>query len=563
MDSKEQIMSCYEEYITRLTNGINQIQAISAKNKKFEKILQKCLEDLQVMLEESRSQMQQVMKETVWDKLVIAFFGETNAGKSTIIETFRVKFNDASRLSAIEENGGEGVDGLIVGDGRQDFTQVYEKYNLMIDDHPFIMIDVPGIEGKESFYLEEISSALKQAHCIFYVQGHNKKPDAATTEKIKRFLSDWVDVYSIYNVKGGVSNYDEEEERETLLTPSVEKVQQSITDVFNTVLPGVYRGNVTCQGYLALMSVASFHKTRSKLIKDQEKITSYFNGRENVESFSRFDAITELVKSQSVNFSEHILEANRQKLDSLQARIRGGIDSTIANQTEGLDKYITQLRTFKNNVVSAQSDVQSILQGQIQSELSQVFSALKTAANDIIDNAGSQKEWSERLSNRFSRILSRFESVIKSYYSEAYTKFKEKVEAKRKDLDSILYRKITIPDIDLDVRVDISRIMEPLRYKFKDDFLKSIFDGVFNPIGTLIKVFTDPDDGRDEAKRNVSEELEKAKSFVRGQLDKETEVVSESLKKEVRSIEESVNSEMSNIRKLDRELIELRHMFSE
>lgn len=241
-------MSCYEEYITRLTNGINQIQAISAKNKKFEKILQKCLEDLQVMLEESRSQMQQVMKETVWDKLVIAFFGETNAGKSTIIETFRVKFNDASRLSAIEENGGEGVDGLIVGDGRQDFTQVYEKYNLMIDDHPFIMIDVPGIEGKESFYLEEISSALKQAHCIFYVQGHNKKPDAATTEKIKRFLSDWVDVYSIYNVKGGVSNYDEEEERETLLTPSVEKVQQSITDVFNTVLPGVYRGNVTCQG---------------------------------------------------------------------------------------------------------------------------------------------------------------------------------------------------------------------------------------------------------------------------------------------------------------------------
>ena len=139
--------------------------------------------------------------------------------------------------------------------------------------------------------------------------------------------------------------------------------------------------------------------------------------------------------------------------------------------------------------------------------LSQVFSALKTAANDIIDDAGSQKEWSKRLSRRFSRILSGFESVIKDYYSEAYIKFKEKVEAKRKDLDSILYRKITIPDIDLDVRVDISKIVDPLRYKFKDDFLKSVFAGVFNPIGTLIKVFTDPDDGRDEAKRNVSERV--------------------------------------------------------
>ena len=36
--------------------------------------------------------MQRCVKDMPWDKLMIAFFGETNAGKSTIIETFRILF---------------------------------------------------------------------------------------------------------------------------------------------------------------------------------------------------------------------------------------------------------------------------------------------------------------------------------------------------------------------------------------------------------------------------------------------------------------------------------------
>lgn len=40
-----------------------------------------------------------------WEKFTIAFFGETNAGKSTIIESLRILFNEQSRQQLLEQNG--------------------------------------------------------------------------------------------------------------------------------------------------------------------------------------------------------------------------------------------------------------------------------------------------------------------------------------------------------------------------------------------------------------------------------------------------------------------------
>ncbi|MFC4276120.1 hypothetical protein [Achromobacter aloeverae] len=40
-----------------------------------------------------------------WDKFTLAFFGETNAGKSTIIESMRILFDEESRQQLLRENG--------------------------------------------------------------------------------------------------------------------------------------------------------------------------------------------------------------------------------------------------------------------------------------------------------------------------------------------------------------------------------------------------------------------------------------------------------------------------
>lgn len=563
LKTKDQVLACYQAYIDTLSIAIQDIQTISAKNQKFERIQDRCVGEISNLLNESRAQMEQVMAETVWDKLVIAFFGETNAGKSTIIETFRVMFNDESRLSAIRKNGGKGVDGLIVGDGRQDFTQVYEKYNLEIDGSPFVLIDVPGIEGKESDYLKEIRSALKQAHCVLYVQGHNKKPDAATAEKIKGFLSDWVDVYSIYNVRGGVCDYDEVEERLTLITPRVKEVQESIKRVFEEILDTVYKGNVTCQGYLALLSVANIHESRQKLIEDQKKLENIFGDQRKIEIFSGFSAITDLVRSQATNFSTHILEANVQKLRSLSNRILNGVNETIMSQKDGLDKLVDQLRHFKNTIGEIRIDEITKLRSRLYSEQSQMFWALNAAAIDIIDSGSNEKEWKIRLTSRFDTIMSLFTDTLKTEYSKTVSVYQQRITAKRKDLDEIIYQEINIPEPRIRIDIDLSDILKALQFNVIDDLLKALIKSVLNPIGTLIRVFKHSEDGRDKSKRLFREMLENKQSYVRDCLDNETAKIQEALKNQERIIGKAVSEEIDNINSLKMDLENLRLVFKQ
>lgn len=51
-----------------------------------------------------RAEIDELEQITEWDKFCISFFGETNAGKSTIIESLRIIYNEESRLQKILQN---------------------------------------------------------------------------------------------------------------------------------------------------------------------------------------------------------------------------------------------------------------------------------------------------------------------------------------------------------------------------------------------------------------------------------------------------------------------------
>ena len=146
----ERFEARYQELSSYLCSIAAKIDAIRTDNTKQAGIKKNLLAFLETYIKDSMNKLGEIKTGARWDKLVIAFFGETNAGKSTIIETFRILF-DESRNRA----GKEG-DGLIVGDGRSDFTKVYEEYNLKINGKEFILIDVPGIEGREEDFRDEI-----------------------------------------------------------------------------------------------------------------------------------------------------------------------------------------------------------------------------------------------------------------------------------------------------------------------------------------------------------------------------------------------------------------------
>ncbi len=60
-------------------------------------------EHLGFMNEEFKREIKRLESSSEWDKLCIAFFGETNAGKSTIIESLRIIYDEESRRKEILE----------------------------------------------------------------------------------------------------------------------------------------------------------------------------------------------------------------------------------------------------------------------------------------------------------------------------------------------------------------------------------------------------------------------------------------------------------------------------
>lgn len=447
LSSKDEIKKAYKNLQEILQSTQRDVFDLNGVNSQFNTVKGKIAFAFDSKIKEAKKELDVALKDTVWDNLVIAFFGETNAGKSTIIETFRILFDDKRKKE----------DGLIVGDGRHDFTKTYEEYHLSIAGHPFTLIDVPGIEGNESEFKDVIKTALHKAHCIFYVQGHNKKPDRATAEKIKKYLGDWVKVYSIYNVRGGVSNYDEEEERETLITSGILKAESLIRAEFKTILGDVYAGHVTLQGLLAMSAKASFSSKREDLIRGQQKLLKYFGGSaDKVLEFSQFKTLITLVEQKSSNFKSEIIEANKQKLISLAGNIATDIEQVMESQKNYLANLELNLRTINREVCnnSMDSALRNIT-NKTRNAITSAYGELKLEIFDLIDNEPSNIN---QLAEQYQEdVIENLENRIKSIVNDELKKVRDTANRKIKDLDGVNIKPIQFnQSIDLETEIDFS-----------------------------------------------------------------------------------------------------------
>ncbi len=118
------------------------------RDERLQKSNQEALEVFQKLEFESLKELESLKNNEEWENFTIAFYGETGAGKSTLIECLRLFFKERSkmdqqerfrRLYAEKNHRGNGhalldlekfQDGAIIGDGRSDFTEKNQILHL-------------------------------------------------------------------------------------------------------------------------------------------------------------------------------------------------------------------------------------------------------------------------------------------------------------------------------------------------------------------------------------------------------------------------------------------------
>ncbi len=268
-------------------------------DERLRKSNQEALKVFKNLESESLKELESLKNNEEWEKFTIAFYGETGAGKSTLIECLRLFFKEPGKMDQQERfkrlyanmknhESSEYAeleklqDGAIIGNGRSDSTLETKSYTLKHNNQSFVLLDVPGIEGDEKKVKQQISNATKKAHAIFYVTKTPNPPQKGeerkegTIEKIQRQLGSQTEVWAIFNKP--INN--PRALKDKLINESEKESLKILNEKMKAILGKHY------EGYKAVSTQAAFYGLSSALLpetdfyKNKQKFLEFFKAEE-------------------------------------------------------------------------------------------------------------------------------------------------------------------------------------------------------------------------------------------------------------------------------------------
>jgi len=300
-------------------------------------------------------------------------------------------------------------DGLIIGTGEADFTKGNVVYEFIDNERPFQLLDVPGIEGDESKYEPIVEQAVAKAHLVFYINGTNKKPEVVTAKKIKHYLRRDASVFAICNVKGKGDSYEFPEDREKLDVKNVVEAKRQTREVLENVVGKEHLlGVESVQGLVAFSSLAvndlgysTIHNSRQNdLLKAQKGYMKDFNGITEMRSFSKIDAISDVIRAKLDTYKEDIIESNKKKLIrlisdnierlSVMSEEQKKITENVKKEFFNCEDYINKsIASFKISITNKRNQA-----------LNKMFTNIEDGVCNIIRDNYDQKDRIEGLVNK-------------------------------------------------------------------------------------------------------------------------------------------------------------------
>jgi hypothetical protein len=104
MDSTQDFKGLYRDVSENMAAAMAEVSKLTVSNKEGQERLDHIAHTLTGIQSGFDAELEFLEVNAEWEKFTMAFFGETNAGKSTIIESLRILFNESSRQQLIEDN---------------------------------------------------------------------------------------------------------------------------------------------------------------------------------------------------------------------------------------------------------------------------------------------------------------------------------------------------------------------------------------------------------------------------------------------------------------------------
>ncbi|CAB3628797.1 Uncharacterised protein [Achromobacter spanius] len=104
MNAAQAFDRLYQDISQNIAGAISDLNQLKIEDTQGERELSGLTLRLRHMQDRFSRELDLLKSNTEWDQFTIAFFGETNAGKSTLIESLRILLDETSRRQLIEQN---------------------------------------------------------------------------------------------------------------------------------------------------------------------------------------------------------------------------------------------------------------------------------------------------------------------------------------------------------------------------------------------------------------------------------------------------------------------------
>ncbi|MGL2885778.1 GTPase [Helicobacter pylori] len=424
------------------------------KDEKLKRFNQEALEVFQKLERESLKELESLKNNEEWENFTIAFYGETGAGKSTLIECLRMFFKERSKVDQQErfkrlysnyqnnyqndERKKQAIlnrltslqDGAIIGDGRSDFTLKTRSYSFQYNHQNFILLDVLGIEGSEQKVIDQISNATQKAHAIFYVTKTPNPPQKGeegkrgTIEKIQRQLDSQTEVWAIFNKPINSPRALKDE----LVNKNEKESLKILNKEMKNILGEHYKGHKAVSAQAAFYGISQALIPETDFDKSKQKFLKDFKAGELLYQ-SHFKPLGEFIAEELLkNSRAKIIQSNCNKalkvVEELQNTIKTTIEKRIDpmiketqehqqeahyNLNRSTEKFISDLKNSAARKINQfESDFRIEMHERIERGIG------NNECKEIFDNERKQRETKlvEDIERRFKECEERFRGSV-------------------------------------------------------------------------------------------------------------------------------------------------------